>query len=96
MAKGNALEVTINVALLERLQGYAETLIYLQQANVFELAASAQTQVEKDFKVAEKEIARVRCGKAQTYKNRLKAKPLSDEERKTRDQKSQEDQYERN
>ena len=76
MAKGNALEVTINVALLERLQGYAETLIYLQQANVFELAASAQTQVEKDFKVAEKEIARVRCGKAQTYKNRLKAKPL--------------------
>ena len=75
---------------------HCQTLIYLQQANVFELAASAQTQVEKDFKVAEKEIARVRCGKAQTYKNRLKAKPLSDEERKTRDQKSQEDKYERN
>ena len=96
MAKGNALEVTINVALLERLQGYAETLIYLQQANVFELAASAQTQVEKDFKVAEKECSAIRCGAAQTYKNRLKAKPLSDEERKTRDQKSQEDKYERN
>ena len=96
MAKGNALEVTINVALLERLIANTETLIYLEQTSLFELAATRVNQLEKDYRTAEREVAKVRCGKTQSYKNRLKANPLSDEERKTRQQKSEEDKYERN
>tara|TARA_B100001996_G_scaffold341024_1_gene294852 strand:+ start:374 stop:664 length:291 start_codon:yes stop_codon:yes gene_type:complete len=96
MAKGNAQEVTINVALLERLRDNTETLMYLQKSSVFELASAGVTKLEKDFKEAEKKISAVRCGASQTYKNRLKVNPLSDEERKFRQQKSEEDKYERN
>ena len=97
MSKGHAATAQINVALLERLRDNAETLLSLQKANVFDLASPKATQLQKDYRSADRLIKEVRCLKnAETYRNKLGAIPLNDEERKFREQRDQEDHYERN
>ena len=97
MSQGNPATTQINIALLERLRNNSETLLNLQRANVFDLAQGRVTQLEKDFKTADRLIKDVRCRKSEeTYKNRLGVIPLSDEERKYREQRDKEDRYERN